>query len=171
MPNQSDSGGEACSNPSPESNVLGSDRLRGNEAGNGNVQPLVVVNRTLASAKLYIPINSLLPLSHMGDASLQSPQPPTNIEPIMFPPFLFPHHIPKSETTPWNSVETDPIFLTMVHNEVRESPSQVVPNISTSTSQVMPHPRTPPPPQVVSGQEEEIYVREIEEAIVMLRET
>ncbi|KAG5588393.1 hypothetical protein H5410_048827, partial [Solanum commersonii] len=48
----------------------------GNEAGDANIQqPLVVVNCTPASNELPIPTNSLLPLSHLGDATFQSPQP------------------------------------------------------------------------------------------------
>ncbi|KAH0638824.1 hypothetical protein KY285_035410 [Solanum tuberosum] len=94
--------------------------------------------------------NSFLPPPHLGGASFQPPlSQPTNMEPIIFPPFFFPHQVPEGATTPWNNVGTNQTFSAMVHNEVRESPPQVVPNISMTTSQVTPYHLNPPLPRTV----------------------
>ncbi|KAH0652418.1 hypothetical protein KY290_030851 [Solanum tuberosum] len=95
------------------------------------------------------------------------------VEPLIFPPFFSPHQIPEipeSLVNPWNFQEIAQAYHRGQDN-ARENSPQVVPDIGTSNPQVLPHHIISPLSPLAMTRGEHVDVREVEEAIALMRET
>ncbi|KAH0765497.1 hypothetical protein KY285_001368 [Solanum tuberosum] len=171
---QCSSRGEASISSSTKPDLSCPSSLGGNENCHGNIQqPLMVVNSSPTTTKLPIPPDPLLPSSIMGNAPVQ----PTKCDSDCGTPNLSTILLPTPDSRD-TRITSESMELSgaaqayhMGQDNARENSPQVVPDIGTSNPQVLPHHIIPPLSPLAATRGENVDVREVEEAISLMRET